>query len=504
MTVGIAVFLAAYLSWQALHWLPGDREVIGDLFFVTLGGLAIYLSWRASRRCPKSSPLRWFWLFIALALTGQAGGDLITLLYDVRAEPIPFPSLADFPYLSLYVFMFAALLSVPLERGSRVRRATVALDMGTVILGGSMIILLLALEPAITEGGQSAVQAVISAAYPVGDIVLLAGLSAVLLHWNPPAFRRPLALVTAGILLFIIADIAYADAVLRDAYTGGDPIDIFWFLALVLLALGAAEQRPVEPETGSPALVEDERRPTVIPLLALLVGGASVLATQWGNPFFPDIVLVLAALMLGALVTSRQFFSQRETLRLQRELQIAHDQLSQLANRDSLTELANRRAVGAILANEIRRAQRYDRHLSILFIDIDHFKEVNDRDGHAAGDRVLREFSAVVGGALRPTDVLSRWGGEEFLALLPEAGAVEALRTAERIRAVVEESRLPHEWDESITCSIGIASYPADALEAQALIERSDEAMYSAKQSGRNCVVVTNGPPAPGALAISH
>lgn len=220
VVIALAAFLGVYLGWLALRWPPGEQAPIGDLFFLVIDTAAVYLSWRASERCPPSSRPRWFWRLMALALAGQMGGDLVTFVYDVGPGPIPFPSLADAPYLALYPLMFAALLCVPLTRGAGTRQARIALlDMATVILGGAMVIWLFALEPAITEGGESLLQTLVSVAYPVGDVVLLAGLAAVWLHWSPPAFRQTLILVAAGLLLFIVADVAYAYAVLHDEYT---------------------------------------------------------------------------------------------------------------------------------------------------------------------------------------------------------------------------------------------------------------------------------------------
>ncbi len=486
---GIAVFLIVYLSWLAFRWLPGEQETDGDLFFLAIDGAAVYLAWRASQRCREAPRLRWFWLLMALALAGQMGGDLVTSIYDLGSNPIPFPSLADPPFLALYPFMFAALLCVPLARGTGAQRARVALDMAIVILGGTMVIWLFALEPAITEGGQSLGQTLVSIAYPIGDVVLLSGLAAVVLNWSPPAFRHSLILVGAGLLLFIVADIAYAHQVIHDEYTGGDPVDLFWMLAIALFALAAASQREAagSAETAR-AKVMSEHRPSPVPFLALLVGGLSLLVAQSGNPFFPDVSLVLAALVLGMAVTVRQYLAQGETLHLQRELQGAHDQLAQLASLDSLTEIANRRAIDGILGHEVRRAQRYGRRLSVLFFDIDHFKRVNDRWGHPVGDQALKEFAAIAGAGLRPADALGRWGGEEFLAVLPETGRAEAMQTAERIRVEVERHRFSYENDARLTCSIGVSSYEDDVADPSTLLDRADAAMYAAKRSGRNRV----------------
>src|SRR5205823_13538809 len=113
------------------------------------------------------------------------------------------------------------------------------------------------------------------------------------------------------------------------------------------------------------------------------------------------------------------------------------ERILELATTDPITELPNHRALLALLDQELERAQRYERACSLLFLDLDHFKALNDGYGHAAGDTVLREFAGVLGTTIRNMDTAGRWGGEEFVVILPEATAEEALDIAERIRKAV-------------------------------------------------------------------
>ncbi len=136
----------------------------------------------------------------------------------------------------------------------------------------------------------------------------------------------------------------------------------------------------------------------------------------------------------------------------------------------------------------MRRAKRYRRPFSLFFIDIDRFKRVNDEFGHAVGDAALQEFAAVLSGSLRPADVPSRWGGEEFVVLLPETGPDEARRAAERVRETVERHSFGFSEGEGLTCSIGVSSYPSDGEGARTLLGIADEALYEAKRRGRNRV----------------
>jgi diguanylate cyclase (GGDEF)-like protein len=162
--------------------------------------------------------------------------------------------------------------------------------------------------------------------------------------------------------------------------------------------------------------------------------------------------------------------------------------LARLAERDGLTGLLNHRAFHLRLAAEIDHAQRVGGTLSLLLIDLDHFKEVNDQFGHLAGDEVLRQVAAVLQDVAREGDVVARVGGEEFCVLLPNTAAIGARLPAERVRAAVAVLRDPV----PLTVSVGVASYPEDATAAPRLFEKADEALYEAKRRGRNRVHTTH------------
>jgi len=159
---------------------------------------------------------------------------------------------------------------------------------------------------------------------------------------------------------------------------------------------------------------------------------------------------------------------------------------------DPLTGLYNRREFELRLGVEHARAMRYERALSILFADIDHFKQVNDVHGHASGDAVLKELAATLRRHLRANDVPARYGGEEFVVILPEIDGHAAKEIAERLRLAVAAIpfRLPQGQEISLTISIGISCYPACADAPPQLMNCADQALYAAKNSGRNRVVL--------------
>ncbi len=176
----------------------------------------------------------------------------------------------------------------------------------------------------------------------------------------------------------------------------------------------------------------------------------------------------------------------------ERDAEVAREalmrELASQARTDTLTALANRRAANGALATEMERARRYGRPLSVVIFDLDHFKEVNDRHGHEAGDKMLVAFAEVLQATARSTDVVARWGGEEFLAIVFEADAEQARVFAERVRSGLRDraplSSLRGER-RVLTVSAGVATLaPED--DAESLLRRADRGLYAAKEAGRD------------------
>lgn len=165
--------------------------------------------------------------------------------------------------------------------------------------------------------------------------------------------------------------------------------------------------------------------------------------------------------------------------------------LREMAIRDGLTGLFNRQALDTRLTDELRRTRRYQRPLSLILADIDHFKNFNDTNGHVQGDRLLNELAGVFLAAVRTTDFVARYGGEEFAILLPEADRASACEVAERVRATVAGYPFPFRESQpggAVTLSLGVASCLEDVPLDGNLVEYADQALYRAKKAGRNQV----------------
>jgi diguanylate cyclase (GGDEF)-like protein len=177
-----------------------------------------------------------------------------------------------------------------------------------------------------------------------------------------------------------------------------------------------------------------------------------------------------------------------------RKIRTDRQALTALTTIDEKTGLFNFRHFKQAVNEEIKRAERYNRHMSLVMIDIDHFKHYNDTNGHPMGDLLLKELSLILKESIRETDMVARFGGEEFILLLPETPPREALKLAESLRLRIKNHVFPMEEkqpNKDLTVSMGVASYPSrNVVSPDTLLERADKALYKAKKQGRNRVCV--------------
>lgn len=211
----------------------------------------------------------------------------------------------------------------------------------------------------------------------------------------------------------------------------------------------------------------------------------NIMMMQSGLLFATHAVIWLVALFclyIGATVIKRR---NQECNLAENELRRLNDLLELQATTDSLTGIFNRRRFLELLQLEILESKRYGVPLVLIFFDIDHFKDINDKYGHEAGDSVLRELTQLVASMIREADIFARFGGEEFVILAHNNDVDAGCELAEKIRSAVDQHRFTIVG--SVTCSFGVSQFEfSDTTES--IIKRADEAMYSAKKRGRNLV----------------
>jgi len=250
-------------------------------------------------------------------------------------------------------------------------------------------------------------------------------------------------------------------------------------------------------------LVTDRwRLGTAIAVLAsLLLFGLVDVPGYWPNGVLgvPPQGWSAALAIVAAAAVVRFLWDQRVALHRERRLveaaatlRLSKARLAEEARTDSTTGLLNRRALDAALGTEFRRAQRYGRRLAVLMVDLDDFKGLNDQHGHAFGDLVLRTVASTLRANLRESDVLARYGGDEFVVVLPEAAREDALAVGEKLRtAVAARLLVDGDIEARSTLSVGVATYPAELATSEAdLLRLADEALFEAKRAGRDRTAV--------------
>jgi diguanylate cyclase (GGDEF)-like protein len=480
--------------------------VIEDLVRL-VGPLGVMLLWRPRMATERRPGPSWTVPMLGLSVGAFAAGSAVSLIYVVQGRAVPIPSPADLAFLGSYLFLLAAILLLPSRTLSVTSRTRALLDTLLIVVVVGALAWYFILAPDVLRLHDSTPAKIVNASYPAADVVLMCCLLVLAGLTRDPTFRRAATMLGIALIGLIAADGVREYQIVHGVLQAGTLLDAVRPLAYMLLGLVAgiiadgSAGAATEPDAVNPLLPPGRR--SVPQIWRYLLPYCSVpavvalmiyIARTSGDPHRALPVYVAGALLIE-LVLLHQFLDYRELIGFASR----NARLESLAANDPVTGVPNHRSVVTTLDGEIARARRYGRACALLFLDLDHFKALNDSYGHPSGDAALREFASVVRAALREPDSLGRWGGEEFVAVLPETDDEAAMVVAERVRAAVATHTFWAAGGAHLTCSIGVAAYPGNAGSRDALIERADQAMYAAKRLGRN-QVRSAGDPAVAAL----
>ena len=473
-------YTLAFTLWALFGGGSADtRELLSDIAPLPIGFAVSVLAWRASTRAEGDGATRRAWRLIAVAFALWWAGDVTWFFLEAVLHQAPFPSPADAGYLGFYPLLALGLLALPAAPRTRSERVKVALDALTVLLAAAMVVWYLVVEPVVHSGSDSLATA-LSVGYPVGDLVLLYGLVTTLLR-RPG--DRPLWLLVGAVSAFVVADVAYAHLSLTDSYAGGDWPDAFWMLAQCLALLAATVQARRPAMAPADGLAKPSGRVSLLPYAGIVIGYALVVAVGHDLAGASFNGLLLGAASITGVVVARQVRVAAENARLVAELH-------HLAEVDGLTDALNRRSLFEAGERLVRRTQRLGRPLSVLMIDVDHFKTVNDTYGHAAGDDVLAAVVARTMAHVRTADLVGRYGGDELAVVMPDCAVEEAFEVAERIRCAVAGTPITtRSGDIPASVSIGVSGAEAGTSLA-GVFGRADGGLYEAKRAGRGRTAV--------------
>lgn len=484
VTVALACgWLLCYATAQLLlaDSPEGERYLSNVAYNVPLL-VAIVLCVRAARR--SAGHMRRFWMLIALSSSLWLGGELAWAWYElVRRTAVPFPALPDVFYVASYLPCLIGFVLVFRQAGI-LRQWRSLLDASIVVLVVGAVGWQVLVAPNLRLGLTTAT--VVASLPPLLDlaIVVVVGTLGFAAHRRLPA---SLGAVMLAYCAFATSDAIYTYISLGDSRAYPKPLDLGWQAAAVLIAVGAVlggtgaapERDDGERDRGLPLVLAG----VLITLTTMVLDAADEVLELWVRWL---AVYVVLAVIIRLLLTSR------DKDRVRRELTRALAEQRRLAVTDGLTGLYNRRFVEEMLRLETDRTVRAAGRLGVMVVDVDHFKAVNDSYGHQAGDEVLRAIAERLAAAVRRMDVVGRYGGEEFVVILPGVAAAELPELAERCRRAIADTPfpLPEGPPLPVSVSLGVAGLPEHAGTADDLVRVADRALYVAKATGRNRVQV--------------
>ncbi|GAA3341722.1 hypothetical protein GCM10020358_34170 [Amorphoplanes nipponensis] len=480
VVVGAAVaWMAGYVVLTALgRDRPRLAMFVGDIVYLVPLVAGVLVAGLAVRR--SRGRHRTLWRLLTVAFVAQLAGECAWAGYDYLTEDgPPAPSVADLGYLTASTVMVIAVL-VGFGGAGRLRHLRGLVDSTLIIvtlgaLGWRMLV-----QPQLTEAVTAA--DLVNLAYPLLDVVLLACLGIVGMagHDSVPLSVR---LVGAAGAVNAVSDMVYIYLAAFSAYDSGGWVDA-GFEAASMLCLLAAVVAVRRPESPARPLSFDRGLPLLPILMALTATSALVVFDKVRTGAVGDLTLIVVG-VLFLTVMLRQYLFAADRAGLAEQLARAVEEQQRLAVTDGLTGLYNRR----YLMTQVERlgAAAGGAPVSLMVVDLDHFKLVNDTFGHLAGDAVLAAAATRIASAARADDVVARYGGEEFVVLLAGADAPEARSVAERVRRHLRETPIVAGGAAiSVTASIGVASAPDGSV--RQLLEAADRALYRAKAEGRDRV----------------
>jgi diguanylate cyclase (GGDEF)-like protein len=484
MVLGHFVTAGSTLFWDTA-WTASSFVAFGGMLVARRGAAGVnrrrWGLWAAAGGC---------WFF----------GQLTWDLYGIIGFPSS-PNPADLAW-----WAFAVLVTVSLIRShARSRSVRIVVLFETLpVIGAAVALSIAELWHAAAMSSLALAPKVSALVYPAiytaAAVVMLQAAIGGSLRGSRPLVVR---LVLGGMAAQALAFCMWSVELLANTYVPGTELyDPLWVVGLVMIGFGgllAARGAGPTPEADEPA-----RHGGILPATMLILLIAALVRAQITDaPAGARITLSAGLLFCGAALVARGWLLERRLREMlgreraasavlaEREAELArlNNQLREDSRRDALTGMRNRRALSDDLLALVAGRSEGRGEFALALCDVDHFKAYNDRLGHLAGDQALRTIAATVRGALRSGDVAYRFGGEELLLILRGAGVDEAFTAAERVRAAVARTAIPHVdgVDGILTVSIGVA---AGSDDSDSLMARADAALYKAKRDGRNRTLV--------------
>jgi len=424
--------------------------------------------------------LRWGWAMLTVGVLCLVIAETLWMFYEQVLQVEPFPSPADFFYSLYYPLTLVGVLIFTFIFVPRKERGILWLDLGIVMTFVIMVLWYYYLALPVFANNRDLDQ-ILLLYYPVGDFIILAAIIALIQRDLTRVARQILGLIALSMLFGIVGDVWFAYNEVQVSEYVMAYLNVMWLCACLAQMMAVARLI-----ASGPGLLNDppSRYSPVgtmfrlaLPYLAIIVGLALLVIAIHTDPS-PDsrlLGLLYGSVVLVLLVLLRQYLVMQDNVRMAQSMR-------RIAWTDSLTGVYNRHFFNEMLPREMERAVRYKHKLSLLLLDIDGFKKYNDTYGHLKGDVVLRTLARVFSNQMRASDIVARFGGDEFVVILPETSRRTALIIADRIRSSVSTQSFENV---SLSVSIGVTSFHP-GLTPEHLVEEADRDMYRRKNAARN------------------
>lgn len=475
-TVGTAsLALVVFACWVVFGWggptVTNTVSDIGSLAFATLAfSCAVAVATRASGR------LRLAWGLFSFGLFGWLVGDVAWMIYRFVAPAGP----TGFSFIDVAYLLFPIATGVAWSVNAPRERRPLALRplLDGLIVSSSLFLMLwtLVLDRLFTRNASIEGDLALALAYPVADLVMVT-MALVVTAAIPAPYRGSMVIVTAGLIAIAITDTALVYVQSLGERT--TPIlAIGWAAGMTLVATGALKEIQSPHLAGGADIVTPRRQLFWLPYAPMPFAVVAGVLFLWNAPTHPKPVLAAGVILVGAALI-RQLTILLENRKLL-------EAVAEQALRDPLTGVANRLLFSDRLDHAMQLRRRSDRKVSVLSLDLDDFKMVNDNFGHAYGDALLRQIAGRLASVIPAGDTVARLGGDEF-AVLMEDGPVPAAELAQRVVEVFDKPFFIDGKDLYLHPSVGLATAPLledEEITADELFKRADLAMYSAKRAG--------------------
>lgn len=471
MAAGSFLVTLAYTTWVlGTHFNPLAEPLVSSLLLVLLSALFAVLALHLYENKELALRERYGWLLLGLGGLCNAIAEFFWFYEETILKKNPFVSSGDVFFFLYYPLLLAGVLTFPHVRVRKGEREILWLDLGIVLTTSFMVLWYFFLA----RTSQHGMALTVAIYYPVGGFLILMALVDLIQRGAERIHNWTLLFLATGIASGILADgfLGYFE-------TSGSSfqmfhLNIFWLFAQSCMITGAACHQLLASDASA------ERRPPhrllrlAFPYVSIAVGLVLLVLVVYstGVSEMRKSGILVGVLILVILVLFRQYVVLRENIQLFQEMQ-------QLAVTDALTSIYNRHHINEMLQREVKRAQRHGHLLSVLLIDVNGFKTYNDRFGHLRGDEVLKTIAQLLAAQVRSTDVLGRFGGDEFVAILPDTGGDGARVVAEKMRTAVAGAQLA---ETALGVTVGVATFHPQ-MTGEQLLEEADVELYKMKPS---------------------